>query len=148
MITPIRSGPPATFQTARPVSTKGPPNAADFAAALDQAVEASRKLAFSAHARQRLAERNIVLRPPDMARLEKAVHAASLKGAQESLVIMDALAFVVSVPNRTVITVLSPVNGEETVITQIDSAVVVGHPSQTDQGPGPDPLGGSPIAAD
>jgi flagellar operon protein len=44
------------------------------------------------------------------------------KGARESLVLLDELAFVVSIRNRTVITALQP--STEGVFTSIDSAVI------------------------
>jgi hypothetical protein len=39
---------------------------------------------------------------------------------------MDGKALVASVPNRTIITVVVPPEGDTTVFTNIDSAVVVG----------------------
>jgi hypothetical protein len=57
--------------------------------------------------------------------LERAVDAAAAKGAREALLLMDRLAFVVSVPRRTVITALDGSDAEDHVFTQIDSAVVV-----------------------
>ena len=50
---------------------------------------------------------------------------AAGKGARESLVLMNELAFVVSVPNRTVITAMTGNSMKGNVFTQIDSAVVV-----------------------
>lgn len=47
------------------------------------------------------------------------------KGSKESLVLMDRLALVVGVPNRTVITVMEPHEQVNTVFTNIDSVVVV-----------------------
>lgn len=78
---------------------------------------------FSAHAQSRLNSREIDLSDKDIARLESAVSQAQQKGGNESLVLMDEKAFIVSVPNRTVITVVNKNNLDSNVITNIDSAV-------------------------
>lgn len=79
---------------------------------------------FSIHAAERLKSRDVELTPDKAQRLVKAVDAASEKGARESLVLLDDLAFVVSVKNRTVITACD-INGlKDGVFTKIDSAIV------------------------
>jgi flagellar operon protein len=57
--------------------------------------------------------------------LENAVDKAASKGARESLVLLNDLAVLVSVRNRTVITAMERENMKEGVFTQIDSAVIV-----------------------
>jgi flagellar operon protein len=83
---------------------------------------------FSKHALQRLEKRQIELAPEQNRRLESAVHAAADKGARQSLVMMDGIAFVVNVHNRTVVTALDltgEAKGAATpVFTNIDSAVL------------------------
>ena len=83
------------------------------------------KIQFSAHAQQRLQSRNIELSGEDLARLGEGVNRADAKGSRESLILMDQLAFVVSVPNRTVVTAMDDPNARSAVFTQIDSAVFV-----------------------
>ncbi len=78
---------------------------------------------FSAHAQSRINSREMNLSESDMLRLESAVSQAEQKGGNESLVLMDEKAFIVSVPNRTVITVVNKNNLDSNVITNIDSAV-------------------------
>ena len=97
-----------------------------FADALSDALGQYRGLAFSAHAELRLQERGIELGPEDHARLNRALEDAAQKGSRNSLLILDSTALVVSVPNRTVITVMEPDPAANTVITNIDSVVVVG----------------------
>lgn len=80
---------------------------------------------FSGHAMDRLNGRRIELSPNEVARLGTAVTKAAQKGAQTSLVLMDNLAFVVSIKNRTVITVTDSDHLRENVFTNIDSAVIV-----------------------
>jgi flagellar operon protein len=81
------------------------------------------KLKFSAHAQTRLSSREISLSNDEMTRLNSAVSKADEKGANESLVLLDDKAFIVSVPNKTVITVVNSSQMDERVITNIDSAV-------------------------
>jgi flagellar operon protein len=82
-------------------------------------------LTFSQHALSRLQERGIRLSEPDLARLETAVQKAAGKGAKESLIMMDNVAYVVSIINRKVITAVDEASMRESVFTNIDSAVFV-----------------------
>ena len=50
---------------------------------------------------------------------------AGEKGIKESLVLMDQLAFVVNIPNNTVITALDKSETDLNVFTNIDGAVIV-----------------------
>ena len=86
--------------------------------------EKTSRVEFSAHANKRLAQRGIQLNAEDMDRLTQAVNRADNKGAKESLVLLNGLAFVVSVSNRTVITAIDMDSMKENVITNIDSAVL------------------------
>ena len=81
-------------------------------------------LKFSKHASQRLDERNISLSEEQSVRLEAGVQKAGEKGINESLVIMDQLAFIVNVPNQTVVTALDQNESNEKVFTNIDGAVI------------------------
>lgn len=99
------------------------PGNGDFQRILDQQI--SGELKFSAHAQQRLTSRNIQLTPGEMAGLRDAVGKAEAKGARESLVVMDRVALVVSIKNRTVITAVDAQSMKENIFTQIDSAVIV-----------------------
>lgn len=80
---------------------------------------------FSAHALKRLESRDITLNNNDMALLKDAVNRAEAKGAKESLILMDQMALVVSIKNRTVITAVDNGSLKENVFTNIDSAVIV-----------------------
>ena len=71
-----------------------------------QAVMESSQLKFSKHAANRLNDRNIYLTDSQNVRLENGVKQASEKGITESLVLIDSLAFIVNIPNRTVVTAL------------------------------------------
>ena len=79
---------------------------------------------FSAHAQTRLQSRHIALQPDHLARLQSAVGRAAAKGSKDALVLMDDMALVVSVKNRTVVTVVDKDNLKQNVFTNIDSAVI------------------------
>jgi flagellar operon protein len=85
------------------------------------------ELRFSAHAEARLRRRDIRLTPADTARISQAVEVARAKGAQESLILFDDLALIVSIRNKLVITALEG-GSQANVFTHIDSAVVLPGP--------------------
>ena len=79
---------------------------------------------FSKHAIGRLENRNIELSEDQLDRLNQGVGQARTKQIQESLVMMDNLAFIVNVKNNTVVTAME--QGESgQVFTNIDGAVIV-----------------------
>ena len=82
-------------------------------------------LKFSKHAAGRLADRNIRLTDEQMERLSDGTQKAGAKGIKESLVIVDQLAFIVNIPNRTVVTAMDQAETEENIFTNIDGAVIM-----------------------
>jgi flagellar operon protein len=102
------------------------PNAAigkDFDLLLQDRMNGLSEVKFSKHALDRMAERGISLSPRQIDRLNAAVIKAEGKGLKESLVMVDNLALVVSVKNRTVITVTDRDELQDNVFTNIDGAV-------------------------
>jgi flagellar operon protein len=93
-----------------------------FAETLEQAAD---QLSFSSHAQARLKSRDIHLTAADQADLARAVDIAGQKGAQESLILLDDLALIVSVRNRVVITAMERDSTEPSVFTHIDSAIML-----------------------
>lgn len=85
---------------------------------------ASGELTFSGHALERLHRRDIALDGARMDRLNAAVDKAAAKGARESVILIDELALVVSIRNRTVITAVDAASRKENVFTNIDSVVI------------------------
>lgn len=85
----------------------------------------SDRLKLSGHAQTRLASRNLQLGKEEWDRVLGGVDKAAEKGAKESLVMVDDIALVVSVRNRTVITAMDRENLKNNVFTNIDSAVIV-----------------------
>ncbi|MBL8087545.1 MAG: hypothetical protein JNM85_05660 [Chthonomonas sp.] len=110
-----RVDPRGTAQTTAPK----PSDAPEFAAILDN------RLKLSGHAQTRLKSRDIEFGPAEMERVIGGVDRAAAKGSKESLVLMDDVALVVSVKNRTVITAVDRQALKENVFTNIDSAVIV-----------------------
>ncbi len=84
----------------------------------------NRELKFSKHAENRMTERNIELSDNLKGRLFAGMQAAGQKGINETLVMVDQLAFIVNVKNQTVITALDGKETNGNVFTNIDGAVI------------------------
>ena len=96
-----------------------------FDAVIRKEIDKLNGVKFSAHALQRLSARNIQLTAEDKAKIAEAIDRAQAKGAKDSLVLVHGAALVVSVKNRTVVTVLDRSELRGNVFTNIDSAVVM-----------------------
>lgn len=83
------------------------------------------ELKISAHAQKRMQDRGITLSPTELAGIKEAVGKAQAKGCRDSLVVLDRMAFIVSVENQTVVTAVDRQSLKENVFTNIDSAVFV-----------------------
>lgn len=110
-----------------PVKNTGKPipKGFTFQDILSQKTSESTELKFSKHASNRLVDRNIKLTEEQMNRLNEGATKAGEKGIRESLVIVDSLAFIVNVPNNTVITAMDQTETNENVFTNIDGAVIM-----------------------
>lgn len=111
------------FQNVKPEKTTEPnKEVVSFQDVLNAKVE--QEVKFSKHAMGRLENRNIELSEDQLERLNQGVGQARTKQIQESLVMMDNLAFIVNVKNNTVVTAME--QGESgQVFTNIDGAVIV-----------------------
>ena len=87
--------------------------------------QTGKELRFSKHAANRLADRSITLSDNQLNRLTEGAKKAGEKGIRESLVMVDQLAFIVNVPNNTVITAMDQNQAGENIFTNIDGAVIV-----------------------
>ncbi len=96
----------------------------EFSDVLKEKIDEENKITFSHHAQQRLRMRNIQLSSQQMERITNAIDRAANKGARDSLLLVDNIATVVSVENRTVITVVEGDSLKDNVFTNIDSAVI------------------------
>jgi flagellar operon protein len=95
-----------------------------FAQHLQQTIQSS-SIIFSQHAQTRLEERGIDLSTEQVMKLQDGMMKAKEKGSKESLLLMEGLAFVVSVKNNTVITAMEQNSMGDHIITKIDSAVLL-----------------------
>ena len=103
---------------------KGATSGAGAGQAGAAAAGGAESLHFSKHALERVQRRGIALDPTTLGRLHEGVGRAAGKGSRDSLVLVDGTAFVVSVPNRTVITAVGSEHMREHIFTNIDSAVI------------------------
>jgi flagellar operon protein len=121
---------PPVIAPARPPGTRvtiPPAGAPQFRDVLRDtaAARAGTPLKFSAHAMLRLESRNIKLTPDDVARMNAMADKAAAKGAKQSLFLMNDVAMVVSIKNRTVITAVDHDSMKDNVFTNIDSAAII-----------------------
>lgn len=90
----------------------------------NQEIQEPGDLRFSKHALNRLNDRNIELDTLQLERLKVGADKAGEKGIRDSLVIVDQLAFIVNVPNRTVVTAMDSTATDENIFTNINGAVI------------------------
>lgn len=95
----------------------------DILTSKTDSAQETEEVKFSKHAANRLVDRNIELTREQVERLNQGAAKAGEKGINESLVIVDSLAFIVNVPNHTVITAMDQTETNENVFTNIDGAV-------------------------
>ncbi len=115
-----KAGPGTATRIRGPRRTETDPG--EFQRELDSRIKPS-GLTFSRHAQKRLEMRGIMITPQGLERIEGAVDRAAEKGSRNALILAGAISLVVSVTNRTVVTVMNRESMEESLITNIDSAV-------------------------
>jgi flagellar operon protein len=93
--------------------------------AMPKAPAAIDPVKFSNHAVERMMSRGIHFSPEDVSRLNEAVSRAASKGSKDSLILMNDSALIVSVKNKTVVTVMDKNALKENVFTNIDSTIVM-----------------------
>lgn len=96
-----------------------------FQEMLDKATGAEKDIRFSKHASGRLSTRNIELTDSQIERLQAGTRKAGEKGIQDSLVLVDSLAFIVNVPSSTVVTAMKQDEAQDNIFTNIDGAVII-----------------------
>lgn len=118
----IERGQIIPVQSSKSKGTKNVSNI-DFQKILLESLAKENKIKISAHAKQRMIERDIVLNDADMKVLNNAINDLEKKGARESLMLYKDLALIASVNNRTIITALQ--EEEMEIVTNIDSAIFI-----------------------
>ncbi|GIP33072.1 TIGR02530 family flagellar biosynthesis protein [Paenibacillus sp. J2TS4] len=111
---------PASSHNTNGPSAPGKSGGDSFQKLLDQEL-----VKFSHHAEVRLKQRGIRIQPEQMAQIANAVDKAASKGAKDSLIIMNNVALIVNISNKTVVTALDKNSMKDNVFTQIDSAIVL-----------------------
>lgn len=106
-----------------PGSQSGADGAPAFADILAEQLGAG-GIKLSTHAQQRLQQTSADLGVDAADRLKNAFSRAEQKGSKDSLILLDDLAFVVSVKNKTVVTAIEGNRAKENVFTNIDSVVI------------------------
>lgn len=119
--TPITTGIPHTSpqDVADSVGTRS------FKAILQDKLDSTQGVNFSRHAMNRVMERNIDLSDENIERLNEGVKLAGEKGLDDTLILLDNAAFIVSVRNNTVITTVNKDEMTGNVFTNIDGTVVI-----------------------
>ncbi len=83
------------------------------------------QLNFSKHAQNRIIDRGIELGDAKLERLSQGMRLAEEKGLDDTLILIDKTAFIVSVKNGTVVTTLNGDDLNGSVFTNIEGTVII-----------------------
>lgn len=83
------------------------------------------KIKFSQHAMKRISSRNINITGKQLEDIDKAVKKASDKGINDSLILLENTALIVSIRNKTVVTAMESRELKNGVITNIDGTIII-----------------------
>lgn len=90
-----------------------------------QAQSPDQGIRLSIHASKRLEQRNMKIDAPELKKIKEGIEKLEQKGGQDSLLITSLGAYIVDVPNRTVVTAVDKESLQESVFTKIDSTIVL-----------------------
>ena len=119
---PVVTGVPTSPEAVR---SPQPQTGTSFRDVLEQEAQKTTELSFSRHAAGRVAERGIEISRTGMERLEEGLRMAREKGLNDTLILMDGSAFIVSAQNGTVITAMPSQELNGRVFTNIDGTVIL-----------------------
>lgn len=122
--TPVVTGNPQTAQTRR-TDASGTETQTSFADVLSETLQQNSDVNFSRHAVKRAMEHNIELTDESISRLNEGVRIAGEKNLEEPLILVGSTAFLVNIPNNTVITAVDSGNMKGNVFTNIDGTVII-----------------------
>ncbi len=88
-------------------------------------LDTNKEVAFSKHAAQRVAQRQVDLSEDSIERLNQGVQLAKEKGLNDTLILVDKTAFIVNVKNNMVVTTVSSGESVGNVFTNIDGTVII-----------------------
>lgn len=118
-IQPLKPGENQTNKNVKKTDSDQP----SFKQLLNDKLQKNTEIKFSKHAQQRIETRGIKVNEQDLKLLNNGFQKAEEKGSRDSLIMVNKVAYVVSVENKTVITAIDDKNIKENVFTNIDSAV-------------------------
>ena len=119
---PVVTGVPTSPEAVR---SSQPQTGTSFRDVLEQEAQKTTELSFSRHAAGRVAERGIEISRTGIERLEEGLRMAREKGLNDTLILMDGSAFIVSAQNGTVITAMPSQELNGRVFTNIDGTVIL-----------------------
>ena len=91
----------------------------------EDVLNSEKKLKFSAHAQKRMESRNITINSDEMKKIEEIVAKLRNKGCQDSVILSQDRAYVISIKNNTVVTIVDEGSLKDSVFTNIDSMTLV-----------------------
>lgn len=97
----------------------------NFSEILKEKISTNQGLNFSAHAMQRIEQRNLNMTDETLNRLDHGIEKLKEKGSLNSLVLVDNTAYIVSVKNKMVVTAIDQAEAMNNVYTNIDSVTIV-----------------------
>ncbi len=121
---PVVTGTPGTAPQ-KPHKPEDEPQGQPFRELLQQQMAGRQSIQFSKHAASRIQERSIEITPGSMERLQEGMALARQKGLDDTLILVDRTAFIVSAKNGTIITALGEGDLKGNVITNITGTVII-----------------------
>lgn len=110
------------------IKAAGSTNNASFVQVLQgiqKTVQSKEELKFSKHASIRIEQRGIAMGDAFIEELKGAVNKAEEKGVKNIAIISQRGAFIVNVPNRTVVTGMTEKEMKDNIFTNIDAAITI-----------------------
>ncbi|TDT68549.1 flagellar operon protein [Hypnocyclicus thermotrophus] len=93
--------------------------------AFENVLENEKKLKFSAHAQKRIESRRMEIKEEELKKVQEGVKKLREKGCRDSVVIAKNRAYVISIKNNTVVTIVDEPNLKDNLFTNIDSLALV-----------------------
>ncbi|MGM7681696.1 TIGR02530 family flagellar biosynthesis protein [Cytobacillus sp. Hm23] len=106
-------------------TTGGHSSHANFKMQLASALETTDALKISKHAKQRLEQRGISIEPSQLQQMTAKVNEAKKMGVQDSLVLFNHAAFIVSAKNNTIVTAMDRTEASSQIFTNINGTIIM-----------------------
>ncbi len=100
-------------------------NKMNFSEHLNRMIGEQESLTISKHAKQRLEQRNIRISTENWEKINEKISEAKRKGVNESLVLLDNAALIISAKNKTVITAMNRNEAESKIFTNINGTIIL-----------------------